>query len=1567
MGDCGADVIVVPETHADDELTMKCAAAAVGLRYCGGAARARPLEGARHPASGGVGLFARADSPLKASLVAAHPSGGGVVVEVRARGAAPLAVICLYVPPHSSTHAAEREPLLQWHAGIVDFLRAPHRYRDSVVVAGDFNTQIGTLSGRHVDPRAATASPGARSLVQAWSSRGMAPAHGRSEATRAHLTSAAVATARGTQFELAAEVDYIVTPRSRTDVEPRPMLELTPGEPPPPHGCSHWPVTVRIPLLPLATASPEASAAPRRAAPVNLPPYANAAAWAAVFDDIGEALAPLPDGADLDAIERVLLEVQARHAVTHAPMPMPDDAETWALVTAALDAVPRTASHAEVDAAIDAAVRARPPKRQCTTVYRRYGGHALPPHLTSRMRATRRAYARARSLPVGPERSAALAAVMRMNAVTRAAARRGVADGLDAIVARLAALRASEPHRATVELKRLLPDDWRVHGAGPALDPQRLHASFSAAAAEHRPTPRGATSEEALRHVLRARETPADSHLADPFTPAEVLAVIAPPGPDLPPLCHTVPADALLPPGPGLATRPHAECSLCERTKELRARAATHGTPLPTTPPTLATSKAAGPGGLKAELLRWARVGDAGATREGRATLARRIADALNAVLRTGTIPDVFRDHTTTALPRKACGDPADPDNYRGITVANVLDKVADAIIARRLQHWAHRNGLLGREQIGFAADHGAEQHVGTVHEALRWRHAAGLDTYLLFLDLRKAYDRVHHDAMWRVLSHMGAPSGLTDLLRAWAAARVTRVACGGRLSAEYPMQAGVPQGGVTSPILFNLFIESLSHTLRTLPTFHGVDVAGLLLRHLLYADDVVVLCESPAQAQVVADAVSAWCATWGMDANIGGGKTEVMRVAADGRACADDASLPPVVWAPVPTDGVPAPRAITIPWVDCYRYLGFRVMSTISASASAFTAQQRATMTTAHDRYFAHSPLRHNMSVAHQLQLLSTCVLSTTTYLRGVILRTETECASLDALVLGYARDIFGVPVAVTNALVWALSGLVPAWVLQARMRERVAHHARLPNGDASIFAELLRHIEAFDTCRSSLTRRQVEQRKRELAEPGMTDLACNPIVAVNVSLDAALYAARMGVVFIRKETRTARGADSESARPGMRRVAPTRPPFDFLARPGTLPSDAVVSALSGVTTQPSDIDAPRPAVPLSAVIRGSLAAMALTPRHDVLAIAAIASGPLALNLYPFSHRGRRRATTVETAAGEPAGPDAAPTPAAANATADGDLIDGTRPRASFPAACSGRSCRLCSGPNEDVFHLAFECKHAYMVRVQAHLPTTARRMLDALVRMAHVVVTTGEASPLRGEAAHLDALPDALASCDTAEARAVVFRLLCGFPFPARAVNVAAAPHANLVGRVWDACKQQTASFRVLATTVVRASARYIRKLAAAWNCAMWFAGHGGEHERLQAPAGAPNYHSGGTITGASMPHDLVPRWRGAHNDVCGKCDDAGSLILCELCNVAWHGQCRPDDDRAVDVAALDGLDWLCPACAVEAAALADAVSLHVPLAAPRAVARARRLRVLLRAHVSPIVSSAPSDDEN
>ena len=237
---------------------------------------------------------------------------------------------------------------------------------------------------------------------------------------------------------------------------------------------------------------------------------------------------------------------------------------------------------------------------------------------------------------------------------------------------------------------------------------------------------------------------------------------------------------------------------------------------------------------------------------------------------------------------------------------------------------------------------------------------------------MKSAYDSVNPAALWAVLDRMGVPPAMLNVLRDWSEKRVTTMTRDGFQSEQWHMAMGVGQGDVLSPLLFNLFCESLSRHILSLPGYNGITVGvgadAVNVKELKYADDICNPAETPNELQLVLNATVAWCDAWGMTLGLGMKKTEAVPF------------IPPrniKQHPPLPALSV---KGVPVSWVTEYRYLGYNLRAdlceagNISAMANKLSAQWQ--------RYFHSSKLVRLHSPAFVLQLFKTVILGSTNYL---------------------------------------------------------------------------------------------------------------------------------------------------------------------------------------------------------------------------------------------------------------------------------------------------------------------------------------------------------------------------------------------------------------------------------------------------------------------------------------------------------------------------------------------------------------------------------------------------------
>ena len=110
-------------------------------------------------------------------------------------------------------------------------------------------------------------------------------------------------------------------------------------------------------------------------------------------------------------------------------------------------------------------------------------------------------------------------------------------------------------------------------------------------------------------------------------------------------------------------------------------------------------------------------------------------------------------------------------------------------------------------------------------------------------MDASKAFDRVNHWTLFKKLIDRGMPDVFVRLLVYWYRTQNACVRWSTACSEMFTVSNGVRQGGILSPLFFNVYMDGLSDILCK--TECGCTMGGRMINHLMYADDVVFFSPS--------------------------------------------------------------------------------------------------------------------------------------------------------------------------------------------------------------------------------------------------------------------------------------------------------------------------------------------------------------------------------------------------------------------------------------------------------------------------------------------------------------------------------------------------------------------------------------------------------------------------------------------------------------------------------------------------------------------------------------------------
>lgn len=259
----------------------------------------------------------------------------------------------------------------------------------------------------------------------------------------------------------------------------------------------------------------------------------------------------------------------------------------------------------------------------------------------------------------------------------------------------------------------------------------------------------------------------------------------------------------------------------------------------------LATGKAPGPDGIPPEVARlmverWPGV----------------FQNLVNTALREGIFPKEWKKASLVLIPKP--GKKKGPSAFRPICLLDTMGKLLENILVGRLNTEIEQKGLMSESQYGFRK---GKSTIGAIKRVLdrageernkTWRNRGFV--VLVLLDVKNAFNTANWGTILEALRGKGISEYLCRVISSYLEDR--SVVAGGQ---EHRVTAGVPQGSILGPLLWNLAYDGVLE-MEGLP--EGVEI-------IAYADDLAVMVtaktESTLQdkANEVLDRVVQW-----MDSN---------------------------------------------------------------------------------------------------------------------------------------------------------------------------------------------------------------------------------------------------------------------------------------------------------------------------------------------------------------------------------------------------------------------------------------------------------------------------------------------------------------------------------------------------------------------------------------------------------------------------------------------------------------------------------------------------------------------------
>lgn len=243
----------------------------------------------------------------------------------------------------------------------------------------------------------------------------------------------------------------------------------------------------------------------------------------------------------------------------------------------------------------------------------------------------------------------------------------------------------------------------------------------------------------------------------------------------------------------------------------------------------------------------------------------------LQQVYYTNNVPEEWQQSYSVPIPKVR--HPKTTNDYRNLTMSNVISKIYAVLIMERVKSYLPP---IDYYQSGFLKNRSCDDLCFVLRNILDYRSNHGKATYVLSLDLRRAFDTIYISKLPSILEKYGVPKYLINRVINGILINNDCILWNSQRTVQVSKTVGIKQGCKVSPGFFILILdEAIQKAKEDLKRIHGIVLCTGAPDELLalplvqsYADDLYIVGDDLISCKTIAESILENSKTYGLTVN---------------------------------------------------------------------------------------------------------------------------------------------------------------------------------------------------------------------------------------------------------------------------------------------------------------------------------------------------------------------------------------------------------------------------------------------------------------------------------------------------------------------------------------------------------------------------------------------------------------------------------------------------------------------------------------------------------------------------